>query len=83
VTDLLERWHGYLATGVQALKDAGEIDATIDVDHAATSILTAVTGGAGMLQATDRISYLEIALAESLDGLRRPGNRPRRKVSAA
>jgi hypothetical protein len=36
-----------------------------------------------MLQATNRISYLEIALAESLDGLRRPGNRPRRKVSAA
>src|SRR3954447_12737409 len=83
VTDLLDRWHGYLATGVQALKDAGEIDATIDVDHAATSILTAVTGGAGMLQATNRISYLEIALAEALDNLRRPGNRPRRKVSAA
>jgi AcrR family transcriptional regulator len=83
VTDLLDRWHGYLATGVQALKDSGEIDASVDTASAATSILTAVTGGAGMLQATDRIFYLEVAVTEALDGLRRPGGRRRRKVSAA
>jgi AcrR family transcriptional regulator len=83
VVDLLDRWHGYLAVGVQALKDSGEIDASIHVDNAATSILTAVTGGAGMLQATDRIDYLEVALAEALDGLRRPGVRTRRKAGAA
>lgn len=70
-------------TGVQALRDAGEIDADVDVDEAATAILTAVSGGATMLQATNRISYLEVALTEALDGLRRPGARPGRKVSAA
>jgi hypothetical protein len=65
------------------LKDSGEIDASVDTASAATSILTAVTGGAGMLQATDRIFYLEVAVTEALDGLRRPGGRRRRKVSAA
>jgi hypothetical protein len=79
LTELYDRWHHHLAVGVQALKDSGEIDAGTDVDQAATAILTAVTGGATLLHATDRISYLEVALAEALDGLRRPG--PRRKAS--
>ncbi len=79
VTTLLDDWHGHLAAGVQALKDAGEVDASIDADKAATAVLTAVTGGAGMLQATDRISYLEVALSEAIDNLRRP----RARVSAA
>ncbi|GAA1551223.1 TetR/AcrR family transcriptional regulator [Kribbella sancticallisti] len=79
VTTLLDDWHGLLAAGVQALKDAGEVDASIDADKAATAVLTAVTGGAGMLQATDRISYLEVALSEAIDNLRRP----RARVSAA
>jgi AcrR family transcriptional regulator len=79
LTGMYDRWHGHLAVGVRALKDSGEIDA----GQAATAILTAVTGGATMLQATDRISYLEVALAEALDGLRRPGPRPRRRPSVA
>ncbi|HET6298075.1 MAG TPA: TetR/AcrR family transcriptional regulator [Kribbella sp.] len=79
VKNLLDDWHGYLASGVQALKASGEIDGGVDVNKAATSVLTAVTGGAGMLQATDRISYLEVALAEALEGMRRP----RQRVSAA
>jgi AcrR family transcriptional regulator len=83
LTDLYDRWHGHLAVGVQALKDSGEIDAGINAGQAATAILTAVTGGATLLQATDRIGYLEVALAEALDGLRRPGPRPRRKTSVA
>jgi hypothetical protein len=32
----------------------------------------AVTGGATMLQATGRISYLEASLTEALNGLRAP-----------
>ncbi|HEX3783799.1 MAG TPA: TetR/AcrR family transcriptional regulator [Pseudonocardiaceae bacterium] len=83
ITDLYDRWHGYLAAGVRALKSAGEIDASIDAEAAATSVLTAVTGGATLLQATNRIGYLEIALTEALDDLRRPGTRPRRRFSAA
>jgi AcrR family transcriptional regulator len=72
ITDLYERWHAYLAAGVQALKDHGVVDQDVNVEKAATAILTAVSGGAAMLQATDRISYLEIALTEAIDGLRRP-----------
>jgi AcrR family transcriptional regulator len=72
ITDLYERWQGHIATGIQALKDTGEIDSSIDVDSAATEILTAISGGAAMLMATDRISYLEISLREAIDGLRRP-----------
>lgn len=79
VADLLDRWQGYLVAGVQALKDSGEADPGVDPLVAATSILTAVTGGAGMLQATDRISYLEIALTDAINTLRRPPAHPHRK----
>lgn len=79
VVNLLDEWHGYLAAGVQALKDSGELDGGVDSKKAATAVLTAVTGGAGMLQATDRISYLEVALTEALENMRRP----RKHTSAA
>lgn len=81
ITNLYDRWHAYLAAGVQALKDTGEIDAGINVDHAATSIVAAVSGGATLLLATNRIDYLEVSLTEALDGLRRPATRARRKAS--
>jgi AcrR family transcriptional regulator len=71
VLELVDRWHEYLAKGVQALKDSGEIGAGVDTAKAATSILTALTGGVGLLQSTDRISYLEVALSEAIDNLRR------------
>ncbi|MGI8335015.1 TetR/AcrR family transcriptional regulator [Actinomadura scrupuli] len=74
ITDLYERWQAYIAAGVQALKDSGAIDSAIDVDNAAIEILTAISGGATILMATDRISYLEISLREAIDGLRRPAS---------
>jgi len=77
--NLMDRWQGYLVAGVQALKDSGEADPGVDPLVAATSILTAITGGAGMLQSTGRISYLEIALTDAIDGTRRPPVRSRRK----
>ncbi|MFI5713813.1 TetR/AcrR family transcriptional regulator [Kribbella sp. NPDC051620] len=72
IDGLTDEWAGYLAKGVQALKDSGEIDARVDVLKAANAILAAVTGGATLLQSTNRLSYLEDALTEALDGLRRP-----------
>lgn len=72
VADMLDRWQSYLVKGVQALKDSGEIPPTVDPLKAATGVLTAVTGGAGLLIATNRLSYLELGLAEALDALRRP-----------
>jgi AcrR family transcriptional regulator len=72
ITELYEQWVAYIAAGVRALKDSQAIDADIDVDSAAVEILTAITGGAAMLQATDRMSYLEISLREAIGRLRRP-----------
>lgn len=70
ITDLYDRWHGYLTAGVKALIDAGEIDENINAAQAASAILAAVTGGATMLQATGNINYLEASLTEALTGLR-------------
>ncbi len=70
ITDLYDRWLGYLTAGVKALIDAGEIDENINATQAASAILAAVTGGATMLQATGNISYLEASLTEALTGLR-------------
>src|SRR5579875_1358724 len=62
VTDLYSRWHEYLADGVRALVTAGELDPGTDVAGVATTILTAVAGGATLLMATGDISSLETAL---------------------
>jgi AcrR family transcriptional regulator len=82
VSTLYDTWSRYLAAGVQALKDSGEIDASTDVDATATAVLAAIQGGVLMMQATDRISYLETALAEALDAMRRPPSKPRAKRPA-
>jgi AcrR family transcriptional regulator len=83
VADLCDRWREFLANGVRALRAANEIDASIDPDQAAAGILAAITGGATLLIATDQLCYLEIALTEALDGLRRPGQRTRRRISVS
>jgi hypothetical protein len=80
VSTLYDTWSQYLAAGVQALKDSGEIDASTDVD--ATAVLAAIQGGVLMMQATDRISYLETALVEVLDAMRRPPSTPKAKRPA-
>jgi AcrR family transcriptional regulator len=82
VSTLYDTWTQHLATGVQALKDSGEINADTDVNATATAVLAAIQGGVLMMQATDRISYLETALAEALDAMRRPAQTPKAKVPA-
>jgi AcrR family transcriptional regulator len=72
VSNLFDTWCEYLAAGVQALKDAGELDPSTDVEATAIAVLAAVQGGVVMLLATNRISYLTIALDEALDAMRRP-----------
>ncbi|MFF3754185.1 TetR/AcrR family transcriptional regulator [Streptomyces sp. NPDC002018] len=72
IAELYDRWQAYIAAGVRSLKADGAIDARIDADAAAVEILTAITGGAMMLQATDDLSYLEISLRQAINGLRRP-----------
>ena len=82
VSDLYDTWLAHLAAGVQALKDSGELDASTDVDAVATAVLAAVQGGVVMMQATDRISYLEVALAEALDAMHRPPRPVKARVTA-
>jgi hypothetical protein len=48
------------------------IDARVDVPRTANAILAAVTGGANLLQSTNQLSYLEDALTEAMEGMRRP-----------
>ena len=72
VSDLYDTWAQYLSTGVQALKDSGEIDADTDVDAKATAVLAAIQGGVLMMQATGRINYLETALGQAIDAMRQP-----------
>jgi hypothetical protein len=82
VATLYDIWTQHLATGVQALKDSGEIDADTDVNATATAVLAAIQGGVLMMQATDRISYLETALGEAIDAMRRPPKTPTAKRNA-
>jgi AcrR family transcriptional regulator len=70
ITGLYNAWHTSLVTGIKALKARGETSSTVDENRAATSILTAITGGASLLQATDDMTYLETALTAALEALR-------------
>lgn len=71
ITELYRQWHGHLVAGITALKADGVSPADLDEDRAATTILTAITGGAGLLQATDDMTYLETALTDAIESLRR------------
>jgi hypothetical protein len=81
VSSLYDTWSQYLAAGVQTLKDSGEIDSSTDVDATATTVLADIQGGVLMIQVTDRISYLETALEEALDAMRR-NSAPKAKLPA-
>jgi AcrR family transcriptional regulator len=69
ITALYDTWQGHLAVGVQALVDAGEIDPETDDEATATSILAAIQGGVLMMQTTDRMSYLEVALEDAVSAM--------------
>jgi AcrR family transcriptional regulator len=70
ITALYEQWHRHLVTGIDALRAHGVTPAGLDENRAATTILTAVTGGANLLQATGDMTYLETALTDALESLR-------------
>ncbi|NBM19637.1 hypothetical protein GUY61_29515 [Streptomyces sp. GC420] len=67
---MTDAWQSHLAEGVRALAQSGEIAPDTDPEQAAISVLTAVTGGAAMLQATDSMRYLEVSLDQALNALR-------------
>jgi AcrR family transcriptional regulator len=65
ISDLFMAWEAALQRGTQALLPSRE--AAIDC---ARSVLTAVQGGVVLLQTTDRIDYLEAALAAAIEPMR-------------
>lgn len=80
VSALYDTWTRHLAAGVQALKDSGEISADTDVDATATAVLAAIQGGVLMMQSTQSISYLETALGQAINAMRRAPQSPPAKV---
>lgn len=72
VDDLYDRWEGALIAGVQALVVSETVRPGLRVREVARSILTAVQGGAVMLRATGRLSYLETTLDTTLEPLLGP-----------
>ncbi|HEY4463742.1 MAG TPA: TetR/AcrR family transcriptional regulator, partial [Streptosporangiaceae bacterium] len=69
VTDLYDRWLGYLVAGIEALIAAGEIDGRTNPADCGRAIIAAVTGGATLLVATGSIRYLESSLTEALNSV--------------
>ncbi|MEW2294379.1 TetR/AcrR family transcriptional regulator [Streptomyces sp. NPDC006743] len=67
VTGLFETWEAALARGVEAMLPGDGSPA-----DRARVVLTAVQGGALMLQTTGRTDYLEAALAAAIEPLRAP-----------
>jgi AcrR family transcriptional regulator len=72
INGMYATWRGFLADGVRALAAAGQTAPGADPDRIATTLLTAISGGATMLQATDDIRYLETALSDVLETFRPP-----------
>ena len=71
VAELIARWQGEIAAGIRHMQGIGEIDATLDADRSAASLLAGIQGGVMVMLATGRIGHLEAALDVGIDGLRR------------
>ncbi|WP_308163103.1 TetR/AcrR family transcriptional regulator [Nocardia alni] len=73
VTELLRRWQGYLASGIEALQAAGQLPADLDVDERAAALLVAIQGGVTILQSTGSAYHLRAALGHAIDDMHRLG----------
>jgi AcrR family transcriptional regulator len=70
ITGLYETWEYHLAEGVRALQSSGEASTKLKPEEAAKGILTAIQGGATLMQLTSRIDYLEASLDAALQQIR-------------
>ncbi|WGL51423.1 helix-turn-helix domain containing protein [Nocardioides sp. BP30] len=64
ITHLYDVWQSKLAAGIDRRPDS-----TTDAECGARAILAAIQGGVLMLRVTERVSYLQDALAVSLEAL--------------
>ncbi|WP_326929345.1 TetR family transcriptional regulator C-terminal domain-containing protein [Amycolatopsis orientalis] len=70
VTQLMRRWLGELAAGIEHLRAAGEIRPGLDPKQAASALLAGVQGGVLLLLTTGEPRHLEAALEVGIAGLR-------------
>ncbi|MGQ4511075.1 TetR family transcriptional regulator C-terminal domain-containing protein [Streptomyces sp. DW26H14] len=70
VVELLRSWQEHLAAGIRALRDAGLLPASYDVDGAAASLLAGIQGGVSIMLATGRADHLKAAVDWSITQMR-------------
>lgn len=70
VVELLRQWQESLAAGIRAVRDAGLVPATVDVDQRAAALLAGIQGGVSILLSTGRADHLRAALDQGIADLR-------------
>lgn len=74
---LLVRWEAQVRTGIETMRESGNVRADVDPGSTAMAIITAIQGGVTILMSTGSARYLESALDLCLDHLRLTGAVPR------
>jgi AcrR family transcriptional regulator len=70
VIELLRQWQEHLATGIRAMRAAGQVPVSLDVDRTAAALLAGIQGGVSILLSTGRSTHLRAALDEGIMTLR-------------
>jgi AcrR family transcriptional regulator len=70
---LMRHWHDDIAIGVRHMQRQDKFVAELDADRAAAALLAGIQGGVAIMLATGDLSYLEAALDNGIQSLRRAG----------
>jgi AcrR family transcriptional regulator len=83
VIELMRKWQAYLATGIRALQESGQVPVSLDVDQTAAALLAGIQGGVSIMLSTGESAHLRAALDWGIMRLReaRPVQRSPRNVS--
>jgi AcrR family transcriptional regulator len=67
---LLEQWQRHIRTGIERMRESGEISRDIDPVRTAGALIAAIQGGVTILMSTGSAEHLESALDLCIDYLR-------------
>ncbi|MFC8824231.1 TetR/AcrR family transcriptional regulator [Streptomyces sp. NPDC057137] len=70
VVELMRQWQEYLAAGIRALQDRGQVGAGLDVEQTAAALLAGIQGGVSIMLSTGRSTHLRAALDVGIMRLR-------------
>ncbi|MER8069933.1 TetR/AcrR family transcriptional regulator [Streptomyces sp. NPDC094034] len=73
VVELLRQWQEYLAVGIRAMRDAGRLPASFDVDENAAALLAGIQGGVSIMLSTGRSTHLRAVLDSGIGHMRAAG----------